>query len=332
MDMIVENPRLAPKRLGSDNSNKVLCVILSFNGCDDTIDCLNSLCIDLPEGFELLVVDNASNGDVVACLRETFPSVEILALPENLGWAGGNNMGVRLGLERGYDWICFLNNDTVFPAGEAHRLIASLRTLPPCLLHPSLYYWDEPGTAQLNPALKTGHDPADTSQFWNGMIRMDYAYGACLSVHADIFEHIGLLDERFFLQLEETDFYLRAAQVGFLSVCDPSIKVFHRESRAFGGTRTPAKTYYITRNSLLLIEKKRGSLFSKFFALKGVYWSLSTVSVETNESAGTGLAHFLRWIISDKVFARAARYGILNYVCRRFGKMPARYTAKLKSQ
>jgi GT2 family glycosyltransferase len=105
---------------------------------------------------------------------------------------------------------------------------------------------------------------------------MRFAYGACLAVHRDVFERIGTFDERFFLQLEETDFHLRAVQVGFEALCDPSVKIFHKESRAFGGTRAAIKTYYATRNTLLLIEKTHQGIGAKLRGFKSLYWSLAS--------------------------------------------------------
>ncbi|MGI4850304.1 MAG: glycosyltransferase, partial [Janthinobacterium lividum] len=119
MHTIVETTTTFPSVAQQTNHGRLLYIILSFNGCSDTIDCLDSLYADLPKQADLLLIDNASSGDVVSQLRGKFPQLEIIALPENLGWAGGNNVGVRLGLQRGYDWICLLNNDTVFPEHAA---------------------------------------------------------------------------------------------------------------------------------------------------------------------------------------------------------------------
>jgi GT2 family glycosyltransferase len=292
--------------------NEMLCIVLSFNGYADTAACLDSLKAASVPGFDILVVDNASKEGVVDSLAAAYPDVELLALPENLGWAGGNNVGIKIGLERGYRWICLLNNDTVFPEGQVQAWLETARSAPPCLLHPSIYYWDEPEVAQLQP------NPKDAK----GLVRMSYAYGACLAVHRDVFERIGLLDERFFLQLEETDFHMRAVAAGYEAMCTSSVKIFHKESRAFGGTRAAIKTYYSTRNNLLLIEKNYRKLGTKLGALKRLYWTISTLAAETEGRPHMQTSGFVRWLASRAPSARAVRAGVRDYLLRRFGKAP----------
>lgn len=304
-------------------SPRMLCVVLSFNGKEDTVACLQSLQAVPVPGLEVLVVDNASEYGVVDYIKAACPAVEILCLPENLGWAGGNNAGITLGVERGFDWICLMNNDLVFPSGQAEALLNAVNNLPACLLHPTIYYWDEPEIAQLHPGSDDAseHAPIGT---WHGKTMMNFAYGACLAVHRDVFASIGLLDERFFLQLEETDFHFRASRNGFHSVCDLDVKVFHKESRAFGGKRVPVKTYYSVRNSMLLIEKKRESLGHRLKDMRSLYWSLSRLAGGDKELGYIGKREFALWLFSKSSSARAVRIGLWDYAFRKFGKISPR--------
>lgn len=321
MDLL--NPLSFPDTSTEKHDGRMLCIVLSFNGKEDTIACLHSLLASPVPGLEILVVDNASEYGVVDFIKAACPMVEILSLPENLGWAGGNNVGIQVGMRRGFDWICLMNNDLIFPDGQVKEWFNAITDLPACLLHPTIYYWDEPSVPQLHPGVdKTAeHAPVGT---WSGKILMNFAYGACLAVHRDIFRSIGLLDERFFLQLEETDFYHRATKQGFHSVCDTNVKVFHKESRAFGGTRVPVKTYYSVRNTLLLIEKKSEVLKEKFKDLKSLYWSLSRLAGAERASNYIGKGAFLFWLLSHSYSAKAVRLGALDYALRRFGKISER--------
>jgi GT2 family glycosyltransferase len=309
----------------------MLCIVLSFNGLADTKACLNSLQAGDTPGFDVLVVDNASKPGVVEALAADYPDIELLALPENLGWAGGNNVGIQLGLERGYRWICLLNNDTEFPQGQVSAWLEAVRRAPPCLLHPSIFYWDEPDVAQIHPELDDGRRLRYSALDVSGRSHMRFAYGACLAVHRDVFERIGTFDERFFLQLEETDFHLRAVQVGFEALCDPSVKIFHKESRAFGGTRAAIKTYYATRNTLLLIEKTHQGIGAKLHGFKSLYWSLSNLAKTTEKRPHLGPMGFLAWSLSPAPSARAVRAGIKDYLTRRFGKVADDFRDQLAS-
>lgn len=301
---------------------RMLCIVLSFNGREDTVACLQSLLASPVPDLEILVVDNASERGVVEFIKAACPTVEILSLPDNLGWAGGNNAGIRVGMQRGFEWICLMNNDLVFPNEQAEAWFKAIAALPACLLHPTIYYWDEPSVPQLHPGADKAADHAPIGT-WSGKTLMNFAYGACLAVHRDVFAAIGLLDERFFLQLEETDFHFRAKKQGFHSVCDLNVKVFHKESRAFGGKRVPIKTYYSVRNSLLLIEKKQVSLKEKLIDFKSLYWSLSRLAGTDKGKAYIGKREFAFWIFSKSLNARAVRLGILHYMFRKFGKISA---------
>lgn len=309
--------------------SSMLCIVLSFNGVDDTLHCLGSIFEQSEPKFDVLVVDNGSEPGTTQKLLDEFPSVEIVSLSENHGWAGGNNVGIKLGLERGYDWICLLNNDLVFPDSAVKRWLSAVDNLPPCLLHPTIYYWDEQGIAQLDPG-KDGQ-PVSSAPSLSGKTALDYAYGACLGVHRSIFEKVGLFDERFFLQLEETDFYLRAVKAGFRAVCATDVKIFHKESRAFGGTMAPIKTYYATRNRMLLISKTQSHLAAKFRHWKALYWTISHVADSTEEGRPLSRIAFVFWLFSASPSATAVRFGLRDYFSSRFGRIaPARH-AEIKA-
>ena len=320
------------QKIAHKKQNKSLIVVLSFNGFEDTVDCLRSLSNERSSHFDLLVVDNNSAPPVAAEIRKAFPEIEIIELQENLGWAGGNNVGINLGLDRGYDWICLLNNDTVFPDGELAVWGETLAASPPALLHPTIYYWDEPTVAQLKP----GHDISGSRQSdvpnWHGKIVMNYAYGACLAIHRTVFEKVGLFDERLFLQLEETDFYHRAHDAGFVSACDDAVKIFHKESRAFGGKKTPVKTYYIIRNSLLLIEKRQLGILPKLALIKKLYWTISAIAKNEDPHLKKGLPSLARWFFSEDAFAKAASAGISDYLVRNFGKISENASFKIHNK
>ncbi|MBK4734295.1 glycosyltransferase family 2 protein [Noviherbaspirillum pedocola] len=313
----------------SKNHQRVLCIVLSFNGYDDTAECLRSLEHNRPEEMDILVVDNASAKGTTEQLRLNFPKIELVALDENLGWAGGNNVGIRIGLSRGYDWICLLNNDIVFPELMAKNWFAALTSLAPCLVHPSIYYWDEPMVPQLHPGVDGGTYAFGAVDGGVSRFVMDYAYGACLGIHRTIFESVGLLDERFFLQLEETDFHTRSKQFGFQSVCESGVKIFHKESRAFGGRRTPMKTYYATRNTLLLIGKKQGGSATLLRGLKSLYWTTSNIARSVSNQEITRLG-FLRWLISSDLNAKAVRFGVRDFLLCRFGRASNEVADQLK--
>lgn len=293
-------------------TDRCLLIVLSFNGADDTIECLASIFRDKPATADVLVVDNASAPGTVAALRAAFPGVEILPLAENTGWAGGNNAGIALALQRAYGLICLLNNDLSINEGALARMIDAAGRLGPTMLHPVIHDYFAPEIAQ--------HDISRWTEAMAGhpdIFPMTYAYGACLMVHAELFRRVGLFDERYFLQMEESDFYERAVRLGYGAHLCGSARVLHKESVSMGGKVSPLKTYYSVRNRLLFAEKHAGGLLAYAHAWRGMFWHLRGLAV-----ADASPWRFLRWLGSSDPYATASRAGIGHYLTRRFGKMP----------
>ncbi len=298
---------------------RTLVVILNFNGIDDTIACLESLQRQTFRDFVVQVIDNASRADDLDRIRQRFPDVLVVALPQNLGWAGGNNVGLRHAVEHGFRHVCLLNNDTVLAPGALGFLTAAATAIDgPCLLHPAIAYFDEPTRWQLDPGPRAGGSAFATDL---DIVELSYAYGACLMVPVAVVRQVGLLDERFFLQLEETDYFRRAQAFGIRSFCVRDATMLHRESASFGGQITENKTYYQVRNTLLLAEKHTPGVTGFLRAVRGLLWSLHH---QAQVVAGVrGWPGLLRWLCSSDRLARAARQGGLDYIRRRFGRRPA---------
>src|SRR5271165_557 len=322
--LILSDEFSGPEQSVAIGRRRVLIVILNFNGIEDTLVCLDSLRGQTCQDFAVQVIDNGSRADDLDRIAERFPEVEVIALPENLGWAGGNNVGIRLALDQGYDYVCLLNNDTVLDPTAIEELLAAAVVLgQPCLLHPAIAYFNNPAKWQLNPQPRpfaggaTGE--ADPKR---DIIEMDGAYGACLLLPASVLESVGLLDERFFLQLEETDYFRRAQRQGIRSFCARRARILHKESASFGGRITDAKIYYQVRNSFLLAEKHTPTAGGFLRASRVLLWALHNRAADSGAGI-TGWPGFLRWLVSADPIARAARQGAGDYIRRRFGPRPA---------
>ena len=307
----------------------LLIIVLHYSGLEDTLECLASLATQSYDNVHTIVIDNGSVDRPSPRIEADFPWAELIVLPENLGWSGGNNLGIRLGLERGADVMCLLNNDTVLPADAMARLMATAGSLGPCVLHPAIDSYFEGDQVQLDPTIP---EPAalTTSPVEGrpGVFKIDMINGACLCVHAAVFRAIGLIDERYFLLCEDGDFGRRAVDAGFSMYCDTTVRIKHKESRAFGGRRRPIKTYYGIRNQLLFYETHDLAWSSLWTELRAVIWTLSGTADAAGAPARSGFG-LLRWLFSADVFARAARMGLRDYALRRFGRVRAQDGAVL---
>lgn len=300
---------------------RITVIVLSYNGVADTLACLDSLHSGDGRQFDIVVVDNASTDGSQNAIRRRYPHVSLLALPENLGWAGGNNIGINFALGLGADLICLLNNDTIVPPGSVETLAQVTRKFRPCLMHPAIDFYDPTAGSQLDPFHPELHDRFRRLGGTDDVFEMDYAYGACLMIPSEVFRQIGLFDERFFLQLEETDFCLRARRIGIPSLCTTRARIVHAGSKSFGSSQSPLKTYYSVRNTFLLTEKHHRTPKAAMRAMKSLYWSVSHIAARASISVPPKPLYTR--IFSRNPFIVAARAGFRDYLLRRFGSISA---------
>jgi GT2 family glycosyltransferase len=185
-------------------------------------------------------VDNGSTNDSVARIRAAHPETLLLESGENLGFAGGNNIGIRHALARGADYLWLLNNDTK-PAPEAlSALVAKALTDRSIGAVASIcYYASMPSTVQvwagarvnlwIGTAINTS-EPHEDSWFHS-------LYGASLLISRTALEDVGLLDESFFLYLEETEFCLRLRKRGWRLAAAPDSSVLHKVNASIQGDK-----------------------------------------------------------------------------------------------
>lgn len=243
---------------------RIAIVILNWNGMADTMECLASVAsIDYPD-FRVVVVDNGSTDDSVAAVREAFPSVTLLETGANLGYAGGNNAGIRWALERGFDGVLVLNNDTVVDKDLLHAFAAAQQRFPEAgVFGAKICYYAQPevlwfaGGEWRPHMLEFGHvgkDLRDSAEYSEPRA-FDYMTGCALYASAEVFRRVGLFAEEFFLTFEETDWCYRARKLGFAPTYIPDARLWHKVSVSFGGESSALAAYFMTRNRLHFVRR-----------------------------------------------------------------------------
>lgn len=241
---------------------RLIAVVLSWNGRDDTLACLASL-----EGVEAICVDNGSGDGSVEAITDRFPDVELIATGVNLGFAGGNNVGIRRALERGADWVLLVNNDaTIDPAlPAALERAAALRpdagVLAPKVLfaEPPDLVWYAGGHFNLwlgYSGRQKGYRERDDGRY-DASHDVGRPTGAAMAVSRAALERAGLLDERLFAYVEDVEWGLRIREAGFALVFVPDARVWHRVSASTGGSGSTTNLYYDTRNTIWVCERHR---------------------------------------------------------------------------
>jgi GT2 family glycosyltransferase len=271
---------------------KTWIVIVNFNGLLDTLKCLRSLEAVRGPNVHVVAVDNASAQDPTPTIGAAFPWCPVVRNAVNGGWAGGNNTGIRYALDRGAEAVVLLNNDTVVSADFASRLEAAAAAHPAYgLIGPVIRYMDPPNDVMTDgtlfndrrhpgffPRKQVALVPAQVPTITD----VDIVNGCCMLVRSEVFRRVGLIDERFFLIHEESDFCLRARRAGFRCGVIGEALVWHKGSSAFKRTGKRLQRYYDTRNLYLLLGKHpatcqphRGRLHSLVEYLKYSYYRYS---------------------------------------------------------
>ena len=236
----------------------LVAVVLSWNGREDTLACLESL-----RGIETVCVDNGSGDGSADAVAERFPEVELIRTEVNLGFAAGNNVGIRRALDRGADWVLLLNNDALAEDGLVAALERAAAARPDAGVLACKVLFAESGRlwyggASFDPILgrsrHAGFGGLDEPGAPQDVVR---ATGTGMAVSRAAIERAGLLDEELFLYAEDLEWCLRIKAAGFGIVYVPDARIRHRVSASSGGAGSPTTSYYETRNMLFVVERHR---------------------------------------------------------------------------
>jgi GT2 family glycosyltransferase len=245
----------------TDSTPRVSIILLNWNQPDFTLACLKSLeQVDYPS-FDVIVVDNGSVDGSPAQIRNAYPNVELIENGSNLGFAGGNNVGVRRALDKGADYLLLLNNDTEVAADLLRKLVDVGESDPRIgAVGPKIYYFDPANVIWSGGGAVDGRgqprhlreNEVDT-ELDEPLDDVDYVTGCAFMVKRAVVERVGVLDERFFIYFEETEWCSRIKRAGFRIVYVPQARMWHKISMV---QRTTSRRYLylMTRNRLLYLR------------------------------------------------------------------------------
>jgi GT2 family glycosyltransferase len=256
---------------------KVFLVILNWNRATDTIECLRSVnqLSTTDCHLSVVVVDNASKDDSVkkiSKLRSENRNLELIVNKANLGFAGGNNVGIRYALGKNADYVMVLNNDTIVDKDLLLNLLKIIKNDPDiAAVSPKIYFhkgfefhkerykgseqgkviWYAGGIVDWDNVYGNtrGVDDVDHGQY-DKALETDFITGTCMLVRSDVIKKTGLFDEKYFMYYEDTDLSLRIRRKGYKILYVPDAIVWHKvaQSSAIG---SELNDYFITRNRLL---------------------------------------------------------------------------------
>lgn len=257
-------------------STDLVCIVLvNWNGWKDTTACvLSCMSLDHPR-FDVIVVDNGSTDSSVTELRK-LEAATIIEAGRNLGFAGGNNLGIAEALKRGASYVWLLNNDTVVEKDSLSALVDALETDRSIgMVGSKIYFSDRPDVLWfaggcISPCwgrtFHRGEGERDRGQY-DDERDVDYVSGASLLVRRSVIEQLGPMPEDYFLYWEETDWCERARQSGWRVTYVPTSRVWHR----VGASTPDAKAYtnwrYEGRNRVMFYRRNRPRATARVAAL-----------------------------------------------------------------
>jgi GT2 family glycosyltransferase len=241
---------------------RVLTVVVSYRHTGDTVRCVRSLQGSSYRNHRVLVVDNTEEPDATADLREALaPEVEVLRSGRNLGYAGGNNLGLRRALEEMADFAWLVNPDAVVEPTTLARLVDTMRdvvdlgAVGPRIIHGGTVparIWFDGGVVDWSRAAATRHrndGRLEVDVPVVGAVDVDYITGAALLLRMRALDQIGFVPEEYFLYFEETDLCQRLLRAGWRVMVNEWARMAHYK-RSATIAPTPYYVYYMTRNRL----------------------------------------------------------------------------------
>ena len=300
---------------------KIISIItINYNGLKDTCELMETLPLD-DTSIEVIVVDNASRQDEASVIEQRYPQVKVIRSSENLGFAGGNNLGIEASCGK---YLYFINNDTLLSlqgnavANTKHGMQPELRYLVERLE-------SDPQIGMVCPKIRftwgdnliqfAGYTPLSRVTLRNNAIGFNesdygqydtahptpYGHGAAMMVRREAIDKAGMMPTCFFLYYEELDWSMMIRRAGYTIWYEPASTIYHKESQTTGQA-SPLRTYYITRNRLFFVQRNSplpwrflSYLYLIFVAgLKAILKDLLRKRSDLARATLRGLWHFIK--------------------------------------
>lgn len=295
---------------------KVVVIIVIWNGLEDTLECLRSLLQDGYPNLEIVLVDNGSTDGSVEVIRERQFPVHLISAGSNLGFTGGNNLGLVEAQRLGARYVFLLNNDTTLEKGVIRSLVDAAEAHPSAgIVAPVMHYYNTPsdiwfaggqlairnGEATHDQSLHPSRDAAPYPTAW--------VSGCAMLVRSVAIEHVGGLDDRFYFTWEDVDWSLRMKRAGWFLLVVPKARIFHKCAKS-GEKLKNIGSYYAVRNSLLFASKHAGA----------DYWRAMVKIIFGHLRAALRSRHGNRMHVFSTTFE-----GLLAHLLGRYGRRAQRH-------
>ncbi|MEO0331287.1 MAG: glycosyltransferase family 2 protein [Bacteroidota bacterium] len=290
-------------------------ITVDYNNPEVTLQLLASLeVLDLHRWVEVIVVDNGSHTSAESVLTTRYPWIVFVRSEKNLGFAGGNNLGIQHATG---DYFFFINNDTELREDIVTPMANVLKENPQIgILCPEIRYFDQPDVIQYTGFTKmnrvTGRNKCLTeSESVNGLIETSFPHGAAMIIPRRVVEEVGVMPEHFFLYYEEHDWAEMIRRTGYQIAILRDVRIYHKESMSVGKIGE-LKMYFMTRNRLLFMRRnyRGGSLifFWLYFLLAAAPKNILQLVWRKDWKNIQALWAGVRWNLSSSIHAEHIGY------------------------
>ncbi|MGL5084501.1 MAG: glycosyltransferase family 2 protein [Clostridium sp.] len=268
----------------------VYIILVNYNGAEDTIECIRSLDKIKYENYKIVVVDNnSSNNDYELLSKES--GFKLFKLEENIGFAGGNNVGIKYAMDDKCDYVLLLNNDTVVEENFLCKLVETAemdKTVG--VVGGKIFYFNDKKTiwyagAKINSfSGKTEHDGVNSKDLPEFSIKKetDYITGCMMLVSKEVLEKVGMMDDSYFLYYEETDWSVRIKKAGYKLIYNPESIIYHKISKSTKSLNYimvcyyDRNSYYFVMNNYGLLNRMYMFVFKRLILIaKYIYYTLN---------------------------------------------------------
>ena len=290
-----------------------LIILLNYNNWQDTIDCINSLKRCEIEDSNILVIENCSSDDSFEKLKSKAPKVIMIKAEKNLGFTGGNNVGIKYAFENNYDYAIVLNNDTIVESKDSIKiLVDEMDSNPDVTLGTGrIYYyperdkiWYDGGkvikwrASELHFNFRRNRNEVVLN---NEVRNIDFISGCFMCIRLKNLPKIGYMDENIFIYLDDIEYSVRAIKNKLKLLYIPRAEIYHKARGE--GKHTPKLVYYSIRNRRLVINLHFGITTKLYFELVLIIKRIV-------------------WFITNKNFFHILNYAIKDYNKKYFGQAP----------
>ncbi|MDF2156439.1 glycosyltransferase family 2 protein [Algoriphagus sp. CAU 1675] len=266
----------------------VAIILVNWNGYSFTKACLKSLDKVKNPNFQVILVENASKNPEGQQLKNEFPKILLIENQENLGFSGGNNVGIRKALEMGFSYILLLNNDTEVEPDFLELMLRKINENPKvgavqpmiCFLGEKEKIWSAGGKwNSILGSAKTLGDRKSIKDYSPSSDILDWATGCCILVSRQAILEAGLLNEQYFAYFEDVDWSLRIREKGFSILLAEKAKIYHEagassKKKNSEGTLSPQVFYWLVRNQFFLIRRRKSLLGLPHHLTRFCLWML----------------------------------------------------------